>query len=246
MIIFPAIDLRAGRVVRLKQGRAEDQMIYSDDPAEMAQRWQSEDAGWLHIVNLDGAFGDESSANARELARIISAVKIPVQFGGGLRDVASIQAAFDCGVSRVVIGTAVIENPQLVSDVIARFGSERIVVGIDAREGMMATRGWVRQSQVSAIDLAKQMHERGVERIVYTDIARDGMLQGIDADAMANLGREANVRIIASGGVASLRDIEALRRYEEIEGVIVGQALYTNTIKLREAIDAGKKNYSLP
>jgi phosphoribosylformimino-5-aminoimidazole carboxamide ribotide isomerase len=240
MIIYPAIDLRAGRVVRLKQGRAEDQTIYSDDPAEMARRWQSEGAEWLHVVNLDGAFGEKSSANLRELTRIISAVKIPVQFGGGLRDVASIQAAFDCGVARVVIGTAAIENPQLVSDVIARFGSETIVVGIDARDGMVATRGWVEQSHISAIELAKQMRARGVERIVYTDIARDGMLQGIDANAMANLGRESGVLVIASGGVASLQDVIALREHREVEGVIVGQALYTGALTLKDAIDISK------
>ena len=241
MIIYPAIDLRNGRVVRLKQGRAEDQTVYSDDPTEMALRWQNEGAEWLHIVNLDGAFGNSSSTNQHELARIIKSVSIPVQFGGGLRDVASIQAAFDCGVSRIVIGTAAIENPQLVSDVIARFGSETIVVGIDARDGMVATRGWIEQSHISAIELANRMRARGVERIVYTDIARDGMLQGIDANAMANLGCESGVMVIASGGVASLNDVIALREHREVEGVIVGQALYTNAISLKEALSVNSK-----
>jgi phosphoribosylformimino-5-aminoimidazole carboxamide ribotide isomerase len=235
MIIFPAIDLQHGRVVRLKQGRAKDQTVYSDDPAEMALRWQNEGAEWLHVVNLDGAFGDSSSANLRELTRIIKSVSIPIQFGGGLRDVASIQAAFDCGVARIVMGTAAIENPQLVSDVVARFGSEAIAVGIDARDGMVATRGWVEQSHISAIELAKQMHARGIARIVYTDIARDGMLQGIDANAMANLGRESSVAVIASGGVASLSDVTALREHREVEGVIIGQALYVGMIDLKEA-----------
>jgi len=236
MIIYPAIDLQNGRVVRLKQGRAEDQTVYSDDPAEMARRWQDEGAEWLHVVNLDGAFGIKSSASLRELTRIIKSVSIPIQFGGGLRDVASIQAAFDCGVSRIVIGTAAIENPQLVSDVIARFGSETIVVGIDARDGMVATRGWVEQSHISATELAKQMRARGVERIVYTDIARDGMLQGIDAKAMANLGRESGVMVIASGGVAGMNDLIALREHREVEGVIIGEALYVGNVNLREAI----------
>ena len=245
MIIFPAIDLHAGRVVRLKQGRADAETKYSDDPAQVAARWQNEGAEWLHIVNLDGAFGETASANLREFTRIISAISIPVQFGGGLRDIVSIETAFALGVARIVIGTAAIENPQLVSDAIARFGVERVAVGIDARDDMVATRGWREQSQVSAIDLAKQMRERGVTRIIYTDIARDGMLRGVDADATANLGRAANVRVIASGGVASLRDIEALATRQEIEGVIVGQALYTNAISLREAIDAGKKNHSV-
>ena len=245
MIIFPAIDLRAGRVVRLKQGRADAETKYGDDPAQIAARWQSEGAEWLHIVNLDGAFGDNSSANQRELTRIISAISIPVQFGGGLRDIPSIETAFALGVTRVVIGTAAIENPQLVADALARFGTERVVVGIDARDRMVATRGWREQSQVSAINLAKQMRERGVAHIVYTDIARDGMLRGIDANAMAELARAAKVRVIASGGVASLRDIEALAARQEIEGVIIGQALYSNAISLREAIDASKKNHSV-
>jgi phosphoribosylformimino-5-aminoimidazole carboxamide ribotide isomerase len=241
MIIFPAIDLRNGRVVRLKQGRAEDETVYGDDPMQVAKRWQDEGAEWLHVVNLDGAFGESSPANLRELARIVKSISIPVQFGGGLRNVASIDAAFNVGVRRVVIGTAAVENPQLVSDVIARFGSEPIVVGIDARDGIVATRGWREQSKIGATDLAKQVHERGIARIVYTDIARDGMLRGIDANAMAELARAANVHIIASGGVASLEDIQALSEHSEIEGVIVGQALYTGAINLREAIQVASR-----
>jgi phosphoribosylformimino-5-aminoimidazole carboxamide ribotide isomerase len=172
--------------------------------------------------------------NAPALQNILAAVSIPVQFGGGLRDLASIEAAFAQGVARVVIGTAAIENPARVSDAIARFGAERVAVGIDARAGMVATRGWREQSQVSAIDLARQMRERGITRVIYTDIARDGMLRGIDADAMAELARTANVRVIASGGVASVRDVIALRAFPEIEGVIVGQALYTGAVSLKE------------
>ena len=241
MIIFPAIDLRNGRVVRLKQGRAEDETVFGDDPVQIAKRWQDQGAEWLHVVNLDGAFGDSSSANLRELTGIIKSISIPVQFGGGLRDVANIAAAFDAGVRRGVIGTAAVENPQLVSDVIARFGSEKVVVGIDARDGIVATRGWREQSKMGAIDLAKQMRERGVTRIVYTDIARDGMLRGIDANAMAELARAANVHVIASGGVANLSDVTALYRYAEIEGVIIGQALYTGAINLREAIQVSSR-----
>lgn len=243
MIIIPAIDLRAGRVVRLRQGRADDETVYGDDPAQIAARWQSEGAEWLHVVNLDGAFGDASSTNLREFARIISAVSIPVQFGGGMRDSASIAAAFALGVARVILGTAAIENPALVSDVVARFGADRVVVGIDARYGIVATRGWREQSQITALDLARQMRERGVLRIVYTDIARDGMLQGIDADAIGELARATGLRVIASGGVASQRDIEALRTRERggIEGVIVGQALYTGAVNLREAKEVASR-----
>ncbi len=246
MIIFPAIDLRNGRVVRLRQGRADAETTYSDDPAQVAARWQNEGATWLHVVNLDGAFGKDSSANGRELTRIIQSVAIPVQFGGGLRTMTSIETVFALGVARVVVGTAAIEDPALVSDAIARFGAERIAVGIDARAGMVATRGWRDQSLISGLDLAKQMRARGVTRIVYTDIARDGMLRGVDADATAALARASGLRVIASGGVASLRDIELLAARKEIEGVIVGQALYTGAVRLREAIDAGKTNHSLP
>jgi phosphoribosylformimino-5-aminoimidazole carboxamide ribotide isomerase len=245
MIIFPALDLRHGRVVRLQQGRADAETKYSDDPALVAARWQSEGAEWLHVVNLDGAFGEHSCANERELTRIIKAVSIPIQFGGGLRDNANIEAVFALGVTRVVIGTAALESPQLVSAAIARFGAERVAAGIDTREGMVATRGWRKQLQVSAIELAKQMRERGVMHIVYTDIARDGMLRGIDVDAMITLARAANVRVIASGGVASVHDIEALATRQEIEGVIIGQALYTSAISLREAIDVSQANNSL-
>ena len=241
MIIFPAIDLRNGRVVRLQQGRADAETQYSADPAQVAARWQTEGAEWLHVVNLDGAFGENSAANFDELKQIIQAVKIPVQFGGGLRALENLKAAFDQGVARVVIGTAAIETPVLVSEALTRFGAERIVVGIDARAGIVATRGWVAQSQVSAHDLARQMHACGVTRIVYTDIARDGMLRGIDADAMVNLGRAANVRVIASGGVASRRDIEALRVFPEIEGAIVGQALYVGAVNLQEAIQVARR-----
>lgn len=236
MLIFPAIDLRHGRVVRLQQGRADAETKYSDDPAQIAARWQNEGAQWLHVVNLDGAFGEDTTANRRALEAILQTVSIPVQFGGGLRDWVSIEAAFAWGVARVVIGTAAIENPSLVTEALARFGAARIVVGIDARAGMVATRGWVAQSNMSATALAKQMRTRGIERIVYTDIARDGMLRGIDAKAIAEFARAVGVRVIASGGVASLEDILALRAHPEIEGVIVGQALYLGTIDLRAAI----------
>ncbi len=247
MIIFPAVDLRAGRVVRLQQGRADAETTYSDDPAQIAARWQSEGAEWLHVVNLDGAFGERTGVqlNAPALQNILAAVSIPVQFGGGLCDLASIEAAFAQGVARVVIGTAAIENPALVSDAIARFGAERIVIGIDARDGLVATRGWRAQSYVSAVDLARQMRERGVTRIVYTDIARDGMLRGIDAAAVADFARAIGLRVIASGGVTSVRDVAALRAHAEIEGVIIGQALYTGALSLKEAIDAGKTNHPL-
>jgi phosphoribosylformimino-5-aminoimidazole carboxamide ribotide isomerase len=247
MIIFPAIDLRRGRVVRLRQGRAEDETVYGDDPAQIAARWQGEGAEWLHVVNLDGAFGDDTAENLRALEQILAAVTIPVQFGGGLRNLSSIQAAYARGVTRVVIGTGAIENPSLLSEALTRFGPETIAVGIDARDGMVATHGWRALSALPARDLAVQVAERGITRIIYTDIARDGMLHGIDAGAAADLARASGLRVIASGGVAALGDVRALQEHAGggIEGVIIGQALYTGAIKLKEAVDAGKANHPL-
>ncbi len=248
MIIFPAIDLRNGHVVRLQQGRADAETLYADDPAPVAARWQHEGAEWLHVVDLDGALGNDTIANLRALEKILAAVSIPVQFGGGLRDRVSLQRAFALGVSRVVIGTGAIQNPAFVSDAIAQFGSESIVVGIDARDGQVATHGWRALSDIAAIELAHQMAERGITRIVYTDIARDGMLRGIDAEAIAKLALATGLRVIASGGVASLRDVEVLRVHEAdgIEGVIIGQAVYTGAVKLKEAIAVGRGGSQTP
>ena len=248
MIILPAIDLRRGRVVRLRQGRAEDETVYGDDPVQIARRWQSEGAEWLHVVNLDGAFGDDTAENLNALEEILAAVTIPVEFGGGLRNLPSVQAAYARGVSRVVIGTGAIENPALLSDVLTRFGSETVAVGIDARDRMVATHGWRALSALPARDLAIQVAGRGITRVIYTDIARDGMLQGIDAGGTAELARVSGLRVIASGGVATLRDVQALQEHEPdgIEGVIIGQALYSGALKLKEAIDAGKAHNPLP
>ncbi len=238
MVIYPAIDLRKGRVVRLRQGRADAETVYGDDLAEIAARWQSEGAEWLHVVNLDGAFGENTTANANALETILHTVSIPVQFGGGLRDLASIEAAFAHGVMRIVIGTAALQNPSLVSQALERWGAQRVAVGIDARNGIVATHGWQTQSTVPAQELARQTRARGVQRVIYTDIARDGMLEGVDPVAMAELAKAAGIGVIASGGVASLDDVQALaaRTTDGIEGVIIGQALYTGAVKLDEAI----------
>lgn len=248
MIIFPAIDLRGGRVVRLRQGRTDAETVYDDNPAEVAARWQAEGAAWLHVVNLDGAFGESAGPNLHALEQILRVVTIPVQFGGGLRDLASIRAAFARRVARVVVGTGAIQNPSLVSDVLAAFSAESIAVGIDARDGLVATHGWKAISAIPAVDLATRMAERGVTRIVYTDIARDGMLGGIDVEGTADLARGSGLRVIASGGVAGLDDIRALAAHSNdgIEGVIIGQALYTGMIALKEAIDVSQTYHPLP
>lgn len=258
MIVFPAIDLRHGRCVRLRQGRAEDEIVYDDDPASVARRWVAQGAQWLHVVNLDGAFGESHAiyqrpVNLQRLAEIRRAVpETPIQFGGGVRALADMETAMSLGATRVILGTVAVRDPDLVAKGIQRFGRERIVVGIDAREGEVATHGWRQGSDMTALVLARAMAELGVGRVVYTDIARDGMLTGVNVEATGALARTTGLQVIASGGVASLADIKSLdsesRRLSGggeagslailIEGVVIGQALYTGAILLPEAIQA--------
>jgi len=236
--IFPAIDLRGGRVVRLTQGRAESEIVYSDNPAEIARRWEREGAAWLHIVNLDGAFGARDALNTRALENILAAIKIPAQFGGGLRDIEALRRAFDLGVSRVIIGTLALEQPTLAQKAVDEFGAARVALAIDARDGLVKTRGWTHGSAADARVFGKQMRALGLTHAIVTDIARDGMLEGIDANAMADFARATALRVIASGGVASLGDLTNLRRGEPlgITGVIIGQALYKNAFTLADAL----------
>lgn len=236
--IYPAIDLRHGRVVRLKQGRAENEIVYSDEPSETARRWESEGAAWLHIVNLDGAFDKADNQNAEALDKILATVEIPVQFGGGLRDMDAMRRAFELGVQRVILGTVALEKPDVVSAAISEFGAEKVAIAIDAREGMVASHGWVGTAHVEAKEFGKQMRNLGAVRAIVTDIARDGMLSGIDAGAMAEFARETDLQVIASGGVASLDDVRNLLNVAPIgvEGVIVGQALYSHAFTMRDAL----------
>jgi phosphoribosylformimino-5-aminoimidazole carboxamide ribotide isomerase len=244
VIIFPAIDLRRGQVVRLRQGDPAAQTTYGEDPTEVARRWAAQGAEWLHVVNLDGALGDatEMPLNLRRLAEIRAAVELPIQFGGGLRSLGDLDRAFTLGATRAVLGTAAVRDPELLREALAEFGPERIVAGIDARDGQVATHGWRETSGVDAPSLARQMRAIGVLRAVYTDIARDGMLAGPNVRATAQLARDSGMRLIASGGVAGIADIYALAEHESggIEGVIVGQALYGGALALPEAIAAGR------
>jgi len=241
MIIFPAIDLHQGRCVRLKQGQRDAETLYSEDPVAVARHWVAQGAGWLHIVNLDGAF-EQQSANLQIAGQIATSVDIPIQFGGGLRALGDIAAALELGMTRVILGTAALRQPELVAQAVEAFGSERIVVSIDARRGKVALRGWQETSEVSALALARAMRDRGVQRVVYTDIARDGMLTGVNVEATRQLAERTGLRVIASGGVASLDDIRAVLRAEPfgIEGVIVGQALYSGAFSLPDALALAK------
>jgi len=269
MIIYPAIDLRNGKCVRLQQGDPDAETVYGDDPAEMARHWHSQGAQWLHVVNLDGALdakqsqiaaldrpsniriqvpglddfgtGSQPSSlpiNLVRLQQIREAVDIPIQFGGGLRTMADIKLALGLGADRVVLGTVAVERPQLVADAVSRWGADRIVVGIDARDGKVATHGWKETSDVDAIEIGHQMHAMGVRRTVFTDIARDGMLSGVNIPLTTKLGDLTDLKVIASGGVKDIQDISQLkaREHYNLDGVIVGQAIYTKSLDLSEAI----------
>ncbi len=244
-VIFPAIDLRNGRCVRLRQGDPAAETVYGEDPVAMARHWVAQGATWLHVVNLDGALAYRPSTprralpvNLQVLAAICEAVAVPVQFGGGLRTLADIEGALRLGAARVVLGTVAVTQPALVVEALARFGPERVVVGLDAREGRVATHGWTQVSDVSVEVLGRMMHEVGVQRAVYTDIRRDGMLTGVDPEEVARLAETTGLRVIASGGVASLNDLRALFQvaHRGVEGVIVGQALYQQRFSLAEAL----------
>jgi len=237
MIIYPAIDLRQGKAVRLRQGDPDQATVYDANPVKAAERWAEAGAEWLHVVNLDGALG-ETSPNLRALNRILDAVDIPVQFGGGLRDLDAVEDAFDRGVARVVLGTAAVRNPDLLRVVLDKYGAESVVVGLDARDGRVATHGWREVSDLAVADLGQRLAKLGAQLALYTDVARDGMLQGVDVDGSVALAEATGLRVIASGGVASLDDIARLHAVADrgIDGVIIGLALYTGRIDLAEAM----------
>lgn len=233
MLVIPAIDLRDGRCVRLRQGRYEDETVYFDDPVRMAKLWRVMNAKVIHLVDLDAArtTADEVSNNRDVIARIAEALDVPVQVGGGIRTLDHIQAMLDLGVYRVVLGTAAVRNPDLVSEAVGRFGASRIVVGIDASNGEVMTEGWEAGSGVDAVDLALDMEARGVRRFVYTDIARDGTLEGPNIEAYREMGaRLTRAHLTASGGVGDYTDLLALQAAEpfRVDSVIVGRALYEN------------------
>ncbi len=234
MIIYPAIDLRGGKVVRLKEGDPSRQTIFSEDPVATAQKWIAQGASWIHIVNLDGAF-----ASTNDNARILEAVAqfgVKVQFGGGLRTLPDIERALEQGASRVVLGTVAIENPDLVAESVRRWGSERVCVGLDARDGKVATRGWQTKTEITPLDLGKQMVDLGVAHALYTDVSRDGQLQGVNVETTAMLAKETGLQVIASGGVSSLDDIKRLKATGTIAGAVIGMALYEGRFELAEAL----------
>jgi phosphoribosylformimino-5-aminoimidazole carboxamide ribotide isomerase len=231
--LIPAVDMKGGKCVRLQEGVASRATEYSDDPLSMALYWQEQGAARLHLVDLDGAFSGE--AKHLEMAKsIFRALKIPVQFGGGLRTLEQIETILELGAERAIVGTVAVDNPRLVEEALRRH-PEAVVVGIDARKGMVALRGWIDQTNVRAAELALRMKNLGVRRVIYTDVARDGMLRGVNYQETENLCRETGMRVIASGGVSEISDVRALweRRACGIEGVIIGRALYDGKIDFR-------------
>ena len=241
MLVIPAIDLKGGECVRLLQGRMEDATVYSSDPAGTARGFEALGAELLHVVDLDGAFAGEPR-NLAPIKEILSAVSMPIEVGGGIRDMARIELLLGLGVHRVVLGTAALEVPGLVVEACKRFPG-RIVAGIDAKDGKVAVRGWGDVSDVDALDLAKKMEDAAVRAIIYTDISRDGMMTGHNVAATERMARHVKVPIIASGGVRDLNDIRALMGIEQqgVEGVITGKAVYTGTLDLKEAIKLTKE-----
>ena len=233
--IFPAIDLRRGKVVRLAQGDPSRQTVYGDDPQALAERWQAEGAEWLHVVNLDGAFGVEPSANQAALPRILR-LGLKVQFGGGLRDRDSIRTTLQAGVSRVVLGTAVVEDPALVDWALETFGSDQVAAGIDARDGLVRIKGWAETTSIRALDLAKDLCGRGLAWCIFTDISRDGLQSGVNCTASARLAAASGLRVIASGGVAAEEDVFRARN-AGLAGIIIGRALYEGKIRLKTILD---------
>ncbi len=236
MLLIPAIDLKDGQCVRLRQGRMDDTTIFSDNPVEMAERWVKAGARRLHLVDLNGAF--EGKPVNGDVVRAVAGrfPDLPVQIGGGIRDAATVQAYLDAGVQYCIIGTKAVENPQFVVELCQQFPGH-IIVGIDAKDGMVATDGWAEVSSVSAVELAQQFEQAGVSAIVYTDIARDGMMTGVNVEETARLADSISIPVIASGGVTNMDDIKALREVEEqgVVGTILGRSIYEGTIDLAEA-----------
>lgn len=234
MRIYPAIDIKDGKCVRLLQGRFSDVTVYGDDPVEMAKKWEAQGGEFIHVVDLDGALKGHG-VNAEIIKNICEAVSVPVQTGGGIRTIEDIEAKLACGIRRVIIGTKAVSSPEFIKEAVEKYG-DKIVIGIDAKDGYVAVEGWEKCSEFTAVEFAKQMAELGVKTIVYTDIATDGTLKGPNLAAMEEMAKSVDSDIIASGGVGSLEHIKSLVP-TGVEGVIVGRALYTGNVDLKKAIE---------
>ena len=236
MIIFPAIDMHNGRCVRLLQGRIEDETIYSEDPVMVSQEWQHQGASWLHLVDLDGAMS--ANKNNRSLAQqIFKTLSIPVQIGGGIRSISDVQELLDAGAARVIVGTTAVQQPKILEELLKNF-SNKIVVGLDARDGLVVTHGWQQVESLKAISFAQELSRLGVERVIYTDTSKDGMLKGPNLTEIRTLAKNTEIKVIASGGISSLEDLLQLKKIESlgVEGVVIGKALYEKRFSLGKAL----------
>ncbi|MCS7063051.1 MAG: 1-(5-phosphoribosyl)-5-[(5-phosphoribosylamino)methylideneamino]imidazole-4-carboxamide isomerase [Methylacidiphilales bacterium] len=235
MILFPAIDLLGGRVVRLQQGKRDRCTVYNQDPTDQALRWKKAGANWLHIVDLDGAFTGQL-CNLQHVQAIVTTTGLSVQLGGGIRCMEALDQVFETGVKRAILGTRATESLDFVQSAIKRHGAEKIVVGIDARDGYVAIQGWTQMSRWDAIEFAKTLAQIGVQTIIYTDISTDGMFTGPNLSALKKLIDQTPLQIIASGGIASIEDLKRLQGLQALYGAIIGKALYEHKINLSEAL----------
>lgn len=238
MILFPAIDIKDNKCVRLSQGKFDAVNVYSNDPVEMAKKWESMGAEYLHIVDLDGA-KDEGFQNRKSIEKIANSIKIPMQTGGGIRSEDRIKSLINLGIKRVIVGTMAVENQDLIKELVIKY-NEKIVVSIDAYNGKVATRGWQTVGNVDSIEICKFLESIGIKTLVYTDISKDGMLSGPNFEVYEKLIKQTNINIIASGGVTTIKDIEKLSGMN-LYGAIIGKALYDNKLNFKEALDASYK-----
>lgn len=235
MIIFPAIDIKDNKCVRLTQGDFDKVNVYGEDPSLMAKKWAGYGAKFIHVVNLNGS-RDEVGINDETLAKVAKSVDVPIQVGGGIRDEKRVKELLDLGINRVIVGTMAIENKELLKELIEKYGADKIVVSIDAKNGKVATHGWEKVSDIDSVDLCKELEKIGVKTIVYTDISKDGMLEGPNFDIYKELSQKTSLDIIASGGVTSIDDVKKLLDMN-MYGAIIGKALYDNRIDLKEVLD---------
>ena len=235
MIIFPAIDIKDNKCVRLTQGDFDKVNVYGEDPSLMAKKWADYGAEFIHVVNLNGS-RDEIGINDETLAKVAKSVDVPIQVGGGIRDEKRVKELLDLGINRVIVGTMAIENKELLKELIEKYKADKIVVSIDAKNGKVATHGWEKVSDIDSVDLCKELEQIGVKTIVYTDISKDGMLEGPNFDIYKELSQKTSLDIIASGGVTSIDDVKRLLDMN-MYGAIIGKALYDNRIDLKEVLD---------
>ena len=234
MKLYPAIDIKNGQCVRLRQGKFDDVIIYSNNPVDIAKEWEACGASFIHLVDLDGALCGHA-VNAEVIRKIASTVNIPVEVGGGIRNIKDIEDVLALGVSRVIIGTKAVENPNFIKEAVDKFGANKIVAGVDAKDGLVAIHGWEKVSNIKAVDLCMEMKKLGIKTIIYTDISKDGMLSGPNVYQTKLLSDQTGLDIIASGGVSGLKDLELVDE-AGIHGAIIGKALYEKKIDLRQAV----------